>query len=47
MKKLPIVRHIRWFWLRFLLNCHVEKRGALCASEFDIKYLEDVRRGEQ
>ena len=46
MKKLPIIRYFRWLILCYLLNRHVKRWGALCASQEDIDYLDKVKSGK-
>jgi hypothetical protein len=45
MIRFPIIRHIRWFYLRFRLNSYVISNGYPCASQSDINYLKDVYAG--
>lgn len=46
-KRLPVIRHIRYFYLRYKLNCYVINSGALCANQEDIDYLKNVWEGKE
>jgi hypothetical protein len=52
MKQLPIIRHVRWFWLswrvhRFAAMCGEIGLGMGYANPSDIQYLDAIWRGEQ
>lgn len=49
MKRLPIIRHIRYFWHAFRFNVWWAKEGQYLGAvpnERDIEYLAKVWRGE-
>ena len=46
IKTKPIIRHIRWFYHRYKLNCHVSRYNAFWANEEDIKHLNSIWQGK-
>jgi hypothetical protein len=50
MKKLPIIRHVRYFWLKYQMIKHYDFMAQLgfipIVGESDIKALEMIWRGE-
>lgn len=49
MKRWPVIRHVRWFWLAILFEIwwrRVGHRHGLVPSQSDLAYLDRVWRGE-
>lgn len=51
MKRLPIIRHIRWLWLSYQVERHYRAWGTLgmlpVNRHHDVAVLDAVWRGEQ
>lgn len=50
IKRLPVIRHIRWLWLSWCLDRHLSNCSQMgigfVPQDSDIAYLEAVWRGE-
>lgn len=50
MKRLPIIRHVRYFWYSFWLSCWVayyQRVGlGFFAQPSDLKFIQDVWEGK-
>lgn len=47
MKKLFVIRHIRYFYLKNKLTKHVLNSGYLFASKDDVNFLKNVWEGKE
>jgi hypothetical protein len=49
IRRLPLVRHVRWFFWNFMLNLHVERMRriglGICANPSDIEALDQIWEG--